>query len=229
MGNYKLHRVLRAPGRRRGAGGRADRLRVRARDLRLPRDHDAHAAHGGGQPHGRGDDPHHPAVGAAVRVPRPADRDDRHGAGDGGFPGEPARPRARRPLLRAARRDVSRLRHFRLEGGRHGGGRAGAVSRDEAARRQARRSGGAAVVVRRDVGDDPAEPGADHHRFGHRRVDRGTVHRRAAAGAGAGARAVRGRVVALPQRRPLRRAARQQARDRSRPSSSRCPASRCRS
>ena len=42
--------------------------------------------------------------------------------------------------LRAARRDVSRLRHLGLEGRRHGGGGAGAVPRDEGARRQAGRS-----------------------------------------------------------------------------------------
>ena len=51
--------------------------------------------------------------------------------------------------------------------------------------------------LRRDVGDHPAEPGADHHRLGHRRVDRRAVHRRPAAGAGAGARALRHRLVAL--------------------------------
>ena len=39
------------------------------------------------------------------------------------------------------RGDVSGFRHFGLEGRRHGGGRAGAVSRNEAARCQARRPG----------------------------------------------------------------------------------------
>ena len=53
------------------------------------------------------------------------------------------------------------------------------------------------VLVRRDVGDDSAEPRADHHRLGHRRLDRGAVQWRAAARAGAGARALRDRVVAL--------------------------------
>ena len=38
--------------------------------------------------------------------------------------------------------------------------------------------------------DHPAEPGADHHRLGDRRVDRGAVHRRPAARRGAGDRAV---------------------------------------
>ena len=84
------------------------------------------------EPDGRGHVAPHPAGGAAVRVPRPADRDDRHGARDGRLPREPARPRARRAALRAARRDVPRLRHLRLEGRRHGGGGAGAVPRDEA-------------------------------------------------------------------------------------------------
>ena len=52
------------------------------------------------------------------------------------LPGEPARARARRPALRAGRRDVSRVRHLRLEGRRHGRGGAGAVPRDGEARRQ---------------------------------------------------------------------------------------------
>ena len=62
---------------------RADRLRVRPRDLRLPGADHAYAADGGGRPHGRGHVPPHPAGGAAVRLPRPADRDDRHGARHG--------------------------------------------------------------------------------------------------------------------------------------------------
>ena len=49
------------------------------------------------------------------------------------------RSRARRPAIRTARRDVSGIRHFGREGGRHGGGRAGAVSRDDQARQQGRR------------------------------------------------------------------------------------------
>ena len=139
--------------------------------------------------HGRGHEQPRAARGAAVRVPRPADRDDRHGARDGGVPRLPARPCARRPLLRAARRDVSRLRHFRLEGRRHGGDRAGAVSRDEAARQPRGRADRDPRGVRRDERDDPAEPRADHHRLGHRRLDRGPVHRRVAARRGARARA----------------------------------------
>ena len=49
---------------------RADRLRVRAGDLRLSRADHAHAADGAGRPHGRGHEPSDPAGGAAVRVPR---------------------------------------------------------------------------------------------------------------------------------------------------------------
>ena len=50
-----------------------------------------------------------------------------------GVPGGAARPCARRAVLRAAGRDVSGVRHLRLEGRRHGGGGAGAVPGDEAA------------------------------------------------------------------------------------------------
>ena len=52
------------------------------------------------------------------------------------LPREPARSRAQRPALRAGGRDVSRVRNLRLEGRRHGGGRAGAVSRNGKARRR---------------------------------------------------------------------------------------------
>jgi len=70
----------------------------------------------------------------------PPDRDDRHGAGDGGVPGEPARPCPRRPhyVLVGAMYLVSGI--FRIEGGRHGRRRARSVPGDEAARRQAGRS-----------------------------------------------------------------------------------------
>ena len=91
----------------------------------------------------------HPAVDPAVRVPRPADRDDRHGGRDGALPRQSARPYPRRAALRAGRRDVSRLRHLGLEGRRHGGDRAGAVSRDGEARRRPRRPRGAAGRDRR--------------------------------------------------------------------------------
>ena len=84
--------------------------------------------------------PSHPARGAALHLPRRADRDDRHGPRHDPVPRQPARPCPRRPLLCADRRDVSGLRHLRLEDRRHGGDRAGAVPGDEEARRQARRS-----------------------------------------------------------------------------------------
>ena len=63
-------------------------------------------------------------------------------------------------------------------------------------------SGGAAVVLRRDDRDHSAKPRAHHDRLGHRRFDCGAVHRRPAAGAGAGACAVRRRLAALPPARP---------------------------
>ena len=69
------------------------------------------------------------------------------------------------------------------------------------------RTGVAAGNLQRDVGDDPAVAGADHHRFGHQCVDLGAVHRRPAAGAGGGDRAGGGGVVAVAQgghRRPPR-------------------------
>ena len=75
------------------------------------------------------DVPSDPAVGPTVRLPRAADRDDGHGARDDQLPREPAGACARRPVLCADRRDVSRFRNFRLQGSRHGCDRAGAVSR----------------------------------------------------------------------------------------------------
>ena len=91
---------------RRGGGlrRRADRLLLRARHLRLSGADHHHADGRGRRPHGRGHVAPHPAGGAAVRLSRPADRDDRHGAGHGGVPRQPARPRPRRPVLRAGRR-----------------------------------------------------------------------------------------------------------------------------
>ena len=83
---------------------RADRLRFRLGDLRLSGADHANAADGAGRPHGRGHEPSHPACRAAVRLPRPADRNDGHGARHGRVPGEPAGPRARRPAIRARRR-----------------------------------------------------------------------------------------------------------------------------
>ena len=53
----------------------------------------------------------------------------------------------------------------------------------------------AARDVGRDGRDDPAEPGADHHRLGNRRLDRRAVHRRLAAGARVVDLALAGRAV----------------------------------
>ena len=131
-------------------------------------------------------------------------------------PRQPAGPCARRPVLCAGRRDVPGVRHLRLQGGRHGGDRAGAVPRDEEARRQARRAGRAAVGHRRADRDHSAQHRADHHRLGHRRLDRARCSpagccRRVVLGA----RAVRRRLVALSQRGPAAHVARAaQARDR---------------
>ena len=133
------HHLL--PGGRAADGVRrhSDRLRLRHGDLRLPRARDAHLDLGAGGAARRRHVALHPAVDPAVRVPRPADRDDRHGGRDGALPRQSARPHPRRPALRAGRRDVSGLGHLRLEGRRHGGDRAGAVSRDGEARRRPRR------------------------------------------------------------------------------------------
>ena len=208
---------------------RADRVRLWACDLRLSGADHAHAADGAGRPDGRGHEPSDPAVGAAVRVPGPADRDDRHGARHGGVSGEPARPCQGRPALRAGRRDVSGLRHLRLEGRRHGRGRAGAVSGNEGARREARRSRRAAGGDRRADRDHSAEPGADHHRLGDGRFDLGAVHRRPVAGRGAGDHAVGAGVVALSRRGSRAMSSGPAAARSSDPSSSPCPRWRCRS
>ena len=208
---------------------RADRVRVRACDLRLSGADHGHAADGAGRPHGRGHEPPDPAVGAAVCISRPADRDDGHGARHGGVSGEPVGPCPRRAALRAGRRDVSGVGHLGLEGRRHGCRGAGAVSGNEGAGRQAGRSGRPALRDRRADRDHSAEPGADHHRLGHGCVDRGVVHRRPVAGPGAGHHAVGAGVVALPRARICgmsrgRAAARSAAR-----LPSPCPPSRCHS
>ncbi len=208
---------------------RADRFRVWAGDLRLSGADHAYAADGAGRPHGRGHEPPDPAGGAAVRVPGPADRDDRHGARHGGVSRQPARPCPRRPALRAGRRDVSGLGHLRLEGRRHGRGGAGAVSGNEGARRQARRSRRPARGHRRADRNHSAQPGADHHRLGDRRFDLGAVHRRSAAGRGAGDHAVGAGVVALSRRGSQPRHREPAAAKSSNPSSSPCPRWRCRS
>ncbi len=207
--------VLRGAAGHRRAAERADRLRLRLGHPGVPRHPDPHAAFGRNLPHGRRHEQPDPARGPALRVPRPAHRNDRHGARHGDLPGGAAGPCARRPVIRAARRDVSDLRHLRLESRRHGGNRAGAVPRDEAPRRSRRGARLAARRVRRDERDHPALVGADHHRLGHGCIDRRTVHRRAAAGRGAGNRAGGDRAMAEQGRGPGRRQAGAAERDRS--------------
>ena len=114
--------LLRARRRRGGGGGRADRLRLRHRHRRLCGAGDAGTADRDRQPHGRGHVAPAAAVDPAVRPARHPDRHDRHGEGDGGLPGIAARPCSRRPVLCAARRDVSGVRHIGRQGRRHGGG-----------------------------------------------------------------------------------------------------------
>ncbi len=209
--------------------GRADRLRLRDLHAILSGADDPGPAHHHGEPDRRRHLEPDPAVGAAVRLPRPADRDDGARPRAGRLHGGADRPCARRPVLCAARGDVPRLRHFRLQGRRHGRRRAGAVSGNAAARRDPGRAGRAARRIGRHVGDDPAEPGADHHRLGDGGLDRGTVHRRPAAGAGRGGRP-RHRVP--PTARAARASPASSARRRGRwrgPSWSRCPRWRCRS
>ena len=144
-GHRQPDRLLRRPRRRlRRASACRSPSPSASRPCRyLGADH-AHAAVRRGQPHGRGHVEPAAAVGADVRVPRPADGDDRHRARDGGVPRRAGRPCARRAVLRAAGRDVSGVRHLRLEGRRHGGGRAGAVPRDAPSRLASRRAGVAA-------------------------------------------------------------------------------------
>ena len=91
LGNYNL--VSSSCCRRGGAVSRrrADRLRLRHRHLRLSRadDHGSPMTVVIGR-HGRGHVAHHPARGAALRLPRPADRDHRACARTGRLPREPA-------------------------------------------------------------------------------------------------------------------------------------------
>src|SRR5256885_11421917 len=63
---------------------------LKKNNLRISGDHHAHTVDRRGEPHGRGHEPHHPAIGPTVRVSRPADRGDRHGARDGRFHSQPA-------------------------------------------------------------------------------------------------------------------------------------------
>ena len=200
LGNINLVNLLCRRRRFLRIRGRADRVWIWPRHLRLSGADHAYAADGADRPDGRGHEPPDPAGGAAVRVPGPADRDDRHGPRHGGVPGQPAWTCQRWAALRAGRRDVSGVGHLRLQGRRHGRGGAGAVSRDEGARRQARRSRRAAGGHRRPDRNHSAESRSDHHRFGDRGFDLGAVYRRPVAGRGAGDHAVGAGVVALSRR-----------------------------
>ena len=96
-------------------------------------------------------------------------------------------------------------RHFGLEGRRHGGGRASAVSGNETTGCQARRFRRPPRGHRRANRDHSAEPCSHYDRFGDRRL---------VAGRGAGDHAVGAGVVALPRRGPQSRHARDGRRDR---------------
>ena len=170
-------------------------------------------------------------VDPAVHLPRPADRDDRHGARDGRLPRHAARPCARRALLCAARRDVSWCRAFparRPPTWR----RSRPVLFPEMKKRGAKPGELVALLAASGAHDrdDPAEPRADHHRLGHRRLDRRAVHRRPAAGAGAR----RSRSASSPmwrsrRRRPLAACAAPPRREIAGTSGSRCRRWCCRS
>ena len=82
----------------------------------------------------------------------------------------------------------------------------------------------AARDLERDVGDDPAEPGADHDRLGDQHLDRRAVHRRPAAGGGGGVGARRRRLVPLAPHRYRRRKSAAGGADRARLCRSRCRA-----
>ena len=151
--------------------------------LVLSRADDAHAAHASSI--GRMDEGMShadPAVGAAVRVPRRADRDDRHWRG---------RWSTSSPTLLGHVRGG--LQYVLLGAMYLVSGISGSKAADMAAvapalfpemkRRGARRrrSRSRSCRHRARCRNDPAEPRADHDRLGHRRVDRGAVHRRPAA------------------------------------------------
>ena len=101
---------------------RPDRVRVRHGDVRLSRRHHPMPLTIVVNRMDEGMSRADPARGAAVHLPRPADRDDGTGARRWSISSSPARPCARRAVLRAAGGDVPGLRHLRVQGGGHGGG-----------------------------------------------------------------------------------------------------------
>ena len=92
---------------------------------------------------------------------------------------------SRRPVLCADRRDVPGLRHFRRESRRHGG--VAPVLFPEMSKRGAKPGDWSRCLSATGAQTETIPPSAraDHDRFGDRRLDRGAVHRRPAAGAGA--------------------------------------------
>ena len=108
---------------------RAHRFLLRHRHVELSRFRDPGSDLRHDRTHGRGHVGHHPPVGADLRPAGLHSRCHRHGQGDHRLPRLAARPRPGRHVLRAARLALRGLRHFRLEGLRHGHRRAGARSR----------------------------------------------------------------------------------------------------
>ena len=160
--------------------------------------------------------PSHPAGGAAVRLPRPADRDDRHGARHGRLSW-----RACSAMCAAACPMCCSARMYLVSG------ISGSKAADMAAiapvlfpEMKARGAKpGELVALLSATGapdrDHPAEPRADHHRLGHRRLDRRAVHRRPAARRSVLAlAALRRRAPALSRRGSRPGPARAGARDR---------------
>jgi TRAP-type C4-dicarboxylate transport system permease small subunit len=145
----------------------------------------------------------HPAVDPSVRVPRLPARDHRHGRVHHPVPREPARARAQRLALRAGRGHVSRVGNLGIEGRGHGGGGAGAVSRDGEARRRPGGARGAARGDGRADRDRSAKPHSHRGRLGDRRLHRSAVPGRPAPCPGHRTHAVRAGLVPLSQRERL--------------------------
>ena len=144
------------------------------------------------------------------------------------FPREPARPCPRRPLLRADRRDVSRLRHLRLQGRGHGGGRARRCSR-RCSERGAKPGDLVALLSATGAQTETIPPShrAHHHRLGDRRLDRRAFHRRAVPGARARGRRSASSSRGATGRRPVAMSSAPLAARSRGPSSSRCRRSPC--
>ena len=198
-------------------------------DFRISSAYDANAHRRSGGAHRRRNVASDSTVRSAVCVLGSADRDDGNGAGDGWLLGKPSGACSRRSFLCADRRHVSGVGNLGLQGGRHGGDRTGAVSRDEGPWLETRRACGAVVCNRRPNRNHSSEPGADHGGFCNRRIHCGVVHRRTAAGARCRRDPLRRGLAAQPGRRFV---ACYESVERARsaaPSSLHCPPSPCRS